>query len=194
MHVTITDSRKGAASYKLYSTVAVLTLINWNNVTFRGNSLFAGSNSPMIAAYNSNIHMTGQLLFKGNSGTMGAAIQLFSSFLILHEPLIATFHYNNALLYGGAIYGDNVVIPGHHRCVIQINTNKTDLYKIDIILKFKGNIAGLAGNNIYATPLYNCSFLYPQHDKFQLVHFDWKSIVNFNTPNSLNNGLKPMSS
>ena len=96
--------------------------------------------------------MTGQLLFRKNIGTMGAAIQLFSSFLILHEPLISIFLNNSALLYGGAIYADNVVIPGHHRCVIQINTNKTDLHNINIILKFKGNIAGLAGNNIYATP------------------------------------------
>ena len=191
--VEIRESHKGAASYTLYSTVAGLTLINWNNVTFRGNSQFTENNSSMIAAYKSNIHMTGQLLFRKNTGTMGAAIQLFFSFLILHEPLIATFLNNSALLYGGAIYADNVVIPGHHRCVIQINTNKTDLHNIDIILKFKGNIAGLAGNNIYATPLYNCSFLYQQHDKFDLI-FDWKSIVHFDTPNSLNNGLKPMSS
>ena len=173
---------KGPASYTLYSTVASLTLINWNNVTFRGNSYFTENKSPMFAAYNSNIHITGQLLFRKNTGTMGAAIQLFSSFLILHEPLNATFLNNSALLYGGAIYGDNVVIPGHHRCVIQIYTNKTDLQNIEILLKFKGNIAGLAGNNIYATPLYNCSFLYPQHDKFQSVHFDWKSIVHFDTP------------
>ena len=190
----ITFSYKGAASYTLSSTVAGLTLINWNNVTFRGNSPFNENNAPTIAAYNSNIHMTGQLLFRKNTGIMGAAIQLFSSFLILNEPLIATFLNNSALLYGGAIYGDNVVIPGHHRCVIQINTNKTDLHNIDIILKFKGNIAGFAGNNIYATPLYNCLFLYPQHDKFELVYFDWKSIAHFDTPNSLNNGLKPMSS
>ena len=188
--IDITSSRKGPASYTLYSTVA----INWNNVTFRGNSSFTENNSPMIAAYKSNIHMTGQLLFSKNTGTMGAAIQLFSSFLILHEPLNATFLDNSALLYGGAIYADNVVIPGHYRCVIQINTNKTDLHNINIILKFKGNIAGLAGNNIYATPLYNSSFLYPQHNKFELVHFDWKSIAHFDTPNSLNNGLEPMSS
>ena len=185
---------KGPTSYTLYSTVATLTLINWNNVTFRGNSYFTENDSPTIAAYKSNIHMTGQLLFRKNTGIMGAAIQLFSSFLILNEPLNATFHDNGALLYGGAIYGDNVVIPGHHRCVIQINTNKTDLHNIDIILKFKGNIAGFAGNNMYATPLYNCSFLYPQHDSFELVHFDWKLIAHFDTPNTLNNGLKPMSS
>ena len=78
--------------------------------------------------------MTGQLLFSENTGIMEAAIQLFSSYLILHEPLIAIFLNNSALLYGGAIYADNVVIPGHHRCVIQINTNKTDLHNIDIIL------------------------------------------------------------
>ena len=192
--VEIRSSHQGAASYTLYSTVAGLTLINWNNVTFRGNSHFTENDSPMIAAYNSNIHMTGQLLFRKNTGTMGAAMQLFSSFLILHEPLLATFLNNSALLYGGAIYGDNVVIPGHRRCAIQINTNKTDLHKIHIILKFKGNLAGLAGNNIYATPLYNCSFLYQQHDKFELVNFDWKSIANFDTPNSLNNGLEPMAS
>ena len=192
--VEIRSNHKGSAKRTLYSTIAGLTLINWNNVTFRGNSRFTENNSPMIAAYNSNIHMTGQLLFRKNTGTMGAAIQLFSSFLILYEPLNATFLDNSALLYGGAIYGDNVVIPGHHRCVIQINTNKTDLHNIDIILNFKGNIAGLAGNNIYATPLYNCSFLYPQHDKFELVHFDWKSIAHFGTSNSLSNGLKSMSS
>ena len=192
--VEIRSNRQGPASYTLYSTVAGLTLINWNNVTFRGNSNFTKNDSPMIAAYESNIHMTGQLLFKKNVGTTGAAIQLFSSFLILYEPLIAKFRDNSALLYGGAIYADNVVIPGHHRCVIQINTNKTDLHNINIILKFKGNVAGLAGNNIYATPLYNCSFLYPQHDKFELVHFDWKSIAHFHTPNSHNNGLEPMSS
>ena len=192
--VKIKSGLPGAASYTLYSTVAGLTLINWNNITFRGNSNFTENDSPMIAAYKSNIHMTGQLLFRKNTGIMGAAIQLFSSFLILNEPLIATFIDNSALLYGGAIYADNVVIPGHHRCVIQINTNKTDLHNIDIILKFKDNIAGLAGNNIYATPLYNCSFLYPQHDKFELVHFDWKSIAHFDKPNSLNNGLEPMSS
>ena len=192
--IEIKSNRQGPARYTLYSTAAGLTLVNWNNITFRGNSKFAENNSPVIAAYKSNIHMTGQLLFRKNTGTMGAAIQLFSSFLIFHEPLIATFLDNSALLYGGAIYADNVVIPGHHRCVIQINTNKTDLHNIDIILKFKGNIAGLAGSNIYATPLYNCSLLYSQHDKFELVHFDWKSIAHFDTPNSLNNGLEPMSS
>ena len=36
--VEIRSNRQGHARYTLYSTVAGLTLINWNNVTFRGNS------------------------------------------------------------------------------------------------------------------------------------------------------------
>ena len=75
--VEIATTYRGPASYTLYSTVAGLTFINWNNVTFRGNSHFTENDSPMIAAYKSNIHMTGQLLFRKNTGTTEAAIQLF---------------------------------------------------------------------------------------------------------------------
>ena len=70
--VEIRLSHTGSASYTLYSTVAGLILINWNNVTFRSNSNFTENYSPVIAAYKSNIHMTGQLLFSENTGTMGA--------------------------------------------------------------------------------------------------------------------------
>ena len=38
--VEIRSNFKGSAKRTLYSTVAGLTLINWNNVTFRGNSYF----------------------------------------------------------------------------------------------------------------------------------------------------------
>ena len=48
-------------------------------------------------------------------------ISLYSSFLIFQEPLTATFLNNSAFLYGGAMYAVNVVLPGHSRCVIQIN-------------------------------------------------------------------------
>ena len=72
--VEIRSNFQGPASYTLYSTVAGLTLINWNNVTFRGNSHFTENDSPMIAAYKNNIHMTGQLLFKKNVGTTGVSI------------------------------------------------------------------------------------------------------------------------
>ena len=184
----------GSHSHALYNTIACLTFINWNNVTISGSNHFHDNRSPVIAAYNSNICLTGQHLFKKNTGCNGPVVSLYSSFLILQEPLTATFLNNNALLYGGAIYTNNVVIPGHSSCSIQINTKKINLHNLNITLKFKGNTAGLAGNSIYATPLYNCSFLYTQND-FKPDHFDWKLITYFGEPCSTNNDeLKQISS
>ena len=180
-------------SHALYNTIACLTFINWNNVTISGNNNFHDNRSPVIAAYNSNICLTGQHMFTKNTGCNGPAVSLYTSFLILQEPLTATFLNNNASLYGGAIYADNTVIPGHRRCAIQISTNKTNLQNLNITLKFERNTAGLAGNSIYATPLYNCSFLYSQDD-FKPVNFDWKLIAHFDEPNSTNNKLKQISS
>ena len=179
--------------HAMHSTVPCLTLLNLNNVSIRGYGNFHENNSPVIEAYNSNIYLTGEHMFSNNTGSNGPAISLYSSFLILQEPLIATFLNNSALLYGGAIYADNVVLPGHSRCAIQINTNKRDLHNLNITLEFEGNTAGLAGNSIYATPLYNCSFLYSQND-FKVIHFNWRSIIDLDPPNNHNNKLKQISS
>ena len=54
-------------------------------------------------------------------------ISLYSSLLIFQEPLTATVLNNSAFLYGGAMYADNVVLPGHSRCAIQINKQTLSL-------------------------------------------------------------------
>ena len=54
-------------------------------------------------------------------------ISLYSSFLIFQKQLTATVLNNTALLYGGAMYVDNVVLPGHSRCAIQINKQTLSL-------------------------------------------------------------------
>ena len=40
MNVQVRSMFQGIASYTIYCTVAVLTLINWNNVSLRGKSTF----------------------------------------------------------------------------------------------------------------------------------------------------------
>ena len=185
-------SRKGHSGYTVYSIVPSMTLINWNNIFVSGNSNFQDTNSPTIAVYHSNLHIIGNVSFINNKAAIGAAIQLYNSFLILQEPLTATFINNSVLLYGGAIYIDNVVIPGHNTCPIQIKTNKTDLHNLNITLIFKGNTAGLAGNSIYATSFHNCFF--PIQNDFKSPYFDWRSITHFDPPTSLENELKQISS
>ena len=168
--------KQGTADTSLYSTVASITFVNWNNVTITGKSVFTNNWSPAITVYNSNHNLNGKIPFQDNVGSYGAAISLLqSSYLIVHAHLNATFINNEALLFGGAIYSDGEDAPGNKICWIFID-----------------NKAGLAGNSIYANPLYNC-----------LQSYSLNIPENFNITNLLsikfesvtvNNRLKQMSS
>ena len=139
------------------SQVAVMTFVNWKNVTICGESYFHESENPVLAVYNTNLFIQGRMKFINNSGTNGAAISLYhSSYLFLIPPLHATFLNNKALLYGGAIYAVNDPVPGDNMCVIQLGVNTSNLDNLDIMMTFINNKAGLAGNSIYAALIYNC--------------------------------------
>ena len=187
-------NNKGTTYNFLYSTIASMTFVNWNNVTITGNSFFTNNWSPAITAYNSNLNLKGTILFQDNVGSYGAAISLLqSSYLILHEHLNVTFINNEVLLYGGAIYSDGGDVPGNTICAIQIYSNKTVHRELDINMTFIDNKAGLAGNSIYANPLYNCSQYYslniPENVNItNLLNIAFESSV------TVNNKLKQMSS
>ena len=145
----------------LYSKVATMTFVNWENVTICGESFFHESENPVLAVYNTNLFIQGRISFANNSCTNGAAISLYlSSYLFLIPPLHATFLNNNALLYGGAIYAVNDPLPGDNMCAIQLGVNTSNLDNLDIMMTFINNKAGLAGNSIYATLIYNCTQYY----------------------------------
>ena len=175
--------------------VPSITLINWNNVIIDG-GWFHENNSTVIAAYNSEVFMTGNIHFDNNRGAKGAALFLRSSHLILQEPLNATFTENKALLYGGAVYIDSSIIPKEKsRCGMQIklkNQRKRNLMNLEICLNFKDNTAGLAGKSLYINCLYNCSMFSQQISNSQ--KFNWKSIMNFVSNKSVSNGIKEVSS
>ena len=185
-------NQQGSAQNPIYTTVASMTFVNWNNVTITGNSDFHDNLSPAITAYNSNLNLKGKIQFKNNVGSNGAAISLLqSSYLILHEHLNVTFINNEALLYGGAIYSDGEDVPGYTICAIQINSNKTNYRELDINMTFIDNKAGLAGNSIYINPLYNCS------QSYFVSTIDIRKLLNitYETASHLvKNGLEQMSS
>ena len=102
------------------SQVAVMTLVNWKNVTICGESYFHESENPVLAVYKTNLFIQGRMTFTNNRGTNGAAISLYhSSYLFLIPPLHATFLKNKALFYGTAIYPVNDPVPGDNMWVIQ---------------------------------------------------------------------------
>ena len=185
---------QGTADTSLYSTVASMTFVNWNNVTITVKSVFTNNWSPAIIAYNSNLNLKGKILFQDNVGSYGAAISLLqSSYLILHEHLNATFVNNEALLYGGAIYSDGEDVPGNSICAIQIYSNKTVHRELDINMTFIDNKAGLAGNSIYANSLYNCLQSYSLNIS-EKVNITNLLSMKFESSVTVNNKLKQMSS
>ena len=181
--------------FSAYSVIPSITLINWSNVTFDGGK-YSSNNSTAIAAYNSQIFLTGKMEFDGNTGVSGSAIFLQSAYLILQEPLNATFFNNKAFLYGGAVYIDNKIIPQvQHRCGIQINTKTKEISDLKVNLTFYNNKAGLAGNALYISQLYNCSKFYDHDMTLRYPDFRWKSIMKFtNKTNGINNGINEVSS
>ena len=191
----VTKSLKFFLLFGTYSTIPSITLINWNNVTIDG-GWFHENNSTVIAAYNSEVFMTGNMTFYNNRGAKGAALFLQLSHLILQEPLNATFTENKALLYGGAVYIDSSIIPKeNNRCGLQIkvkNQRKRNLMNLEIYLNLKDNTAGLAGKSLYINCLYNCSMFSQQISNSQ--KFSWKSIMNLVSDKSVSNGIKEVSS
>ena len=159
-----------------YSTLPSITLINWNNVTIDGGQYY-DSNSTVIGAYNSQVFLTGNVAFINNRGVTGAAFLLESAYLILQEPLNATFHKNKALLYGGVVYSNsNNIIPRKNgRCSIQIRSKTQKLNNLDIHLNFWGNVAGLAGKTLYIDRFYNCSKFYNPLT-IENSEFSWESL------------------
>ena len=147
----------------VYSSGASMTFINWNNVTIQGTkNVFHDTYLTAITGYNTILNLKGQMSFINSVSKVGAAISLHkSSYLVLHEPLTAIFSGNHAYLYGGAIYANNDDVLGDNRCVIQVKPqNMVSIKKFSINLIFYWNEAELAGNSIYANPIYNCSYLY----------------------------------
>ena len=144
---------------------ARLIFINIASVIITGNNnIFEDQADSIIEAYNTDIHLKGTTIFRHNSATNGAAIQLsWPSRLYIYESTRATFLDNKVSFYGGAIYSyteQNLIFNKNTLCAIQIVTNKTDMSQIGVLMRFINNTADRSGNSVYASPLYNCKQLY----------------------------------
>ena len=122
------------------------------NGTIERPSTFRNNFGVVIDVTDSNIYLSGYMLFDANKGISGAAIKIkYDSRLHFINRLTANFTNNQAVL-GGAIYAD--VINKQKECAFYFQSNNSD----DIKLFFNNNIATEASNDIYAFPIYNCQF------------------------------------
>ena len=169
---------------------ARLIFINIASVVITGNNnLFEHQPDSIIEAYNTDIHLKGTAIFRYNSATNGAAIQLsWPSRLHIYESTNATFLDNKVSFYGGAIYSyteQNLIFNKNTLCAIQIVTNKTDVSQIGVLMKFINNTADRSGNSIYASPLYNCKQLYTNVNNKHLYAKVFEISSKFDFPNEI---------
>ena len=163
-----------------------------SSVSFEGTSNnFSSQSGSVIQAFNTDIYFKGTQYFYNNRANYGAAVNLKqSSHLYIYYYSKILFEENHALFAGGAIYAedDTNLFANREICAIQLvsENNKSD---INTTIKFINNSAILAGNSIYAVPLYQCSQQTLQPNDINL--FDL-SIFSFN--DEVDNGLPSVAS
>ena len=169
-----TNVTKGAVVY--YNEIDYLNISG----SYEIGSQFIG-NLPQgtVEGIGANLHLSGRVSFQNNSGENGAAIFLTNdAHLYFHSNCIVNFSDNVATGYGGAIYieGDQS-IPTYNLTHCAIHFIDGEEYSI----LFRGNRANIAGNSIYATPIYECLLqsqsiptIYPakqsDYDPFYTMH------------------------
>lgn len=185
---------------------AILLFVIVQNVTITGRqsthgSKFFNNNPGVILASGSNVYLKGYLKFYDNLAFRGGAIDMVDySILFFHEGSNIEFSRNRALASGGAIYADS--LGTLDACSLQfIGPNRistaAEVPHLNLTIKFEDNVAGVAGNSIYANPIYNCAYL-PEASLFESASFVtnpgaiYKEIFSFTS--SVDNGIQELSS
>ena len=122
------------------------------------------SNSPQgaIQGENSFLSLHGYVTFANNIGVNGGAISLLNDSPLFFNPISTVeFSRNVATGYGGAIYSNgkpsNVIFNwfGISKCILRFDYTNISNSSITFI----HNHAQKGGHAVYATPIYNCTFL-----------------------------------
>lgn len=188
------------------SAAFVLSLVS--NVIISGRNETQGSvfshNSPgAVLVAGGKLFLNGNLEFSDNVAFRGGALALFD-FTILHviEGSRIMFKRNHALQTGGAIFANSLGTGKENDvCAFQIIGESTissasEVGLLGLNLTFEANSADVAGNSIYANPLYQCSYL-PEASTVQ-NRFDYREQdiyqAIFNFESSVQNGNQEITS
>ena len=174
--------------FKYTTPTSLFHFIDIQNVTFRGTGIFKHNFGTVIFAEESNVYLDGNMYFSNNTGEKGSCIRIErNGVLYLMERLTASFIENRAY-FGGAIYVNSA---SYTKCAIQVMGLYTHGYSDSGNITFTSNFAKLAGNSIFAVPIYSCSII-------NTFHYAWidKYSQYFELPNDtqkVNNSLLQLS-
>ena len=123
-----------------------------HSVNITGTSVFKNNHGSVVEAVDTNVYLSGNITFNGNSGLKGAAIRLEGdSHLFFLNGITAKFTNNHAQLEGGAIYvgSSEVSTTLRNSCVFVFKSLTSNV-------KFYGNTAINAGSSIYIESMFDC--------------------------------------
>ena len=134
--------------------------------TERKGCFFYKNDVSVFNVVRTNLILRGLISFEDNHGFRGGALSLLdNSVLFIHNGSRIAFARNTAFREGGAIYSNTLGSSVSITCAIQFFADKRlsitheDLQILDISIVFSNNSALIAGNSIFASPLYHCLFI-----------------------------------
>ena len=146
------NQQNGVKQIHDHPSSGIFSFFNIPHVYFCGISNFSHNNGSVIFAVNSNIHLSGNMLFFSNYAIYGPSIWLRGQFqLHFNKILHAVFQGNQAEMLGGALYLDKDTTPSDNYCAIESPMNKSE-----VNISFIDNKAKYGGNSIYAYPIFSC--------------------------------------
>ena len=127
---------------------------------------FYKNNVSVFNVVRTDLIFRGLISFEDNHGYRGGALSLLdNSLLFIQNGSRIAFTRNTAFREGGAIYSNTLGSSVSITCAIQFFADKSvqithkHLRFLDLSIIFSNNIAQIAGNSIFANPLYYCLFI-----------------------------------
>ena len=133
---------------------SILDIFSVDKIKFV-NCTFVNNNSTAISTVESNIVLSGRLVFRNNTAVNGGAIKFCdSSYMFIENNTFALFEENSASNAGGAIFAQQRCLETAPSCffqpLVKDFTKLSDLGdSIKMSLKFINNTAHNAGNALY---------------------------------------------
>ena len=198
--ISIDSSNLQSSSVFFFRNIYNLTLVG----TEDGDGSRFYNNSPgVFLAAGGNVFLKGHIKFENNIAVNGGAVSLYDrAILYIHEKSKLEFAGNQALQFGGAIFVDSSLKTGVlSTCAIQFIGHSTifdvsDIRLLNITVSFTNNSARVAGNSLFATPLYDCYTL--PESSFHSVSLlqDSKEIRSalYTFPSTVANGIEEIAS
>ena len=152
---TIATKNSQYTGIPFVSSAGIFYFHRIDKVDIIGISNFSDNYGSVISSKDSNIYLSGHLIFHNNRAMSGPAILLLGNCqLYFMSEVIAKFTNNWAQLVGGAIHAEGP--KTHDKCVIQVDADINQIV-------FSNNEARRAGSSIYAQPIFSC---YINNSKF----------------------------